>query len=178
MAPPLSALDGLTHTILWQTPFNGLDGQVTDGVYCAVSAQGLNGGASQDLYGFDVKTGAQLWQRPASSATRQVVGDGAMCYTVGAVPQTISSALGTLNTPLNRPIQGLNAQSGSISWTVNIDSNFDLRGATGGNLYFLDTLYSNGQPSDTVLHVLSGADGSTQWTFDAHDSHVGLLAFG
>jgi outer membrane protein assembly factor BamB len=175
----LSALDGATHSTLWQTPFSGFTaGKVTNGVYCVASALSTYGGGAGGLYGFDVKTGAQLWQTPSSSYDGQVAVDSDRCYSLGAITQTISSVSEMLYNPLNTPIQGLNAQSGSIAWTVNVDSNFNLLAATGGNLYFRTTLYSNGSPSDTVLHVLSGADGSTQWTLDTHDADVGLLAFG
>jgi outer membrane protein assembly factor BamB len=156
----LFALDGITHTVQWQVPLNGLCTGITRGVIaCYVDT----GSGSSYLTGLDTSTGTVLWQYT----------DNGPNIPWGAAAD---NDLFLVNNVHGATWGALDAQKGTVRWTMNSPS------GAGGHLTLDGVIYFAGMAAGEPdkLYAVSDTDGSTLWTWTFQAAAYGnnLLAIG
>lgn len=151
----MTALDITSQTVIWSFPitFGGL--AYGGGTLCVVN--------QTHLYGLNPTTGAQLWskQDPTGYATLQYV--NGVCYTRAFTSD-------------GSPLSAFDAQTGAVRWTADLKNVYNSFIPTPTAIYAL----TGAGPGirGAVVRVLSTADGSQLWQFDANAQFPSNLAVG
>ena len=171
------ALNGTTHTVLWQTPLptGSSCAQAPESSYCGGGAVYANNTlcatysqtGTDTLYGFDTTSGTSLWHQGNQAGYYATLTDNGLCFAESANSQVD-----------NAPLTAVNLRTGTTQWTANVPEPDGAAFAEGGLVYLISLAVQSGGNPNAVLLALSEANGAVLWHFDTGSTERGSVVMG